>query len=90
MAQEAIKNTTKETDGDMMSTDHKEESLEKTHRYPTRQKNIENRPKATKRVYHNSFLVKGNRTYAKLPSNIREHTKIKNFIQAAKKHFIEH
>ena len=49
-----------------MSTDHHNVSLLKTHSYNTHQKNLKNRPKSIQHIYHDSFLVKGNRAYLQL------------------------
>ena len=69
-----------------MSMDHNNASLAKNHRYPTRQKNIENRPKSTKKEYHDSFLVKGNRLYAKLPKEVTANTRLSHFTNALRKY----
>ena len=69
-----------------MMTDHRSLSLEKTHQYQTRQKNLLNRPTSTHREYHDSFLVKGNRIYSQLNWKIRSEDKIGKFVKALKRH----
>ena len=73
---------------DHMSTDHKNEPLTKTHKYQTRQKELLNRPTSTQREYHDSFLVKGNRTYSLVPNTIRAEDRMCKFAKSLKKHFL--
>ena len=67
-----------------MSCDQWDQSLQKLHRYPTRQKNLPNRPKATHHEYLNSFLVKGNRVYSQLHQDIRGCTTLRQFANRLK------
>ena len=73
----------------VMSSDHFEQLLQKLHRYPTRQKNLSNRPKSTYREYHDSFLVKGNRIYSHLNQEIRTCNSLKRFTVQLQKHLLD-
>ena len=68
-----------------MSTDQYNKNLHKSHRYHTRRKNLQNRPRSTHHQYHDSFLVKGNCLYCQLSQDLHEIKSIKQFNTALKK-----
>ena len=62
-------------------TDIKGKSLQKTHKYNTRKKNIPNLPKTQTKLYKNSFLSKYINDYHTIPKEHREITNSKLFIK---------
>ena len=66
----------------MIATDSLNKSLEKTHRYHTRNKNKLNLPKINNKNYRNSFLYQANKQIMLLlkieSSNLSYHTFIKS------------
>ena len=68
-----------------MNTDHHDKALGKRHRYNTRHKNLQNRPKSTIHQYHDSFLVKGNRLYSQLEKELHCIKSIQHFNTVLKK-----
>ena len=72
----------------MMKSDSKKKSLEKTHPYPTRTKNLPNLPTALNKAYHTSFLVQSIKEYERLPTEIRESITLNSFIKQVKKKVI--
>ena len=68
-----------------MSTDHRNNSLLKTHSYNTRQKNLENRPRSTQHQYHESFLVKGNRVFSQLNKSLLDCKTMQQFTRLLRK-----
>ena len=68
-----------------MDTDQLNRSLAKTLTYHTRQKNLINRPKSTHHLYHESFLVKGNRIYSQLNPDLRSLNRMEQFSKQLKK-----
>ena len=72
-----------------MSTDHHNNSLEKSHAYNTRQKKLNNRPKSTQPQYHDSFLVKGNREYSHLDKSLHDCNTIQQFTRLLKKKLLK-
>ena len=75
---------------EVMSRDQWEQPLQKLHRYPTRQKNLSNRPKSMHHEYHDSFLVKGNRIYSQLHQDIRSCTTLRKFANRLKERLMCH
>ena len=65
-------------------SDTKGKSLQKTHKYNTRTKNIPKRPKTQTKLYSNSFLTKCFIDYQTLPKEIREITNRKLFTKKYK------
>ena len=63
----------------VMSTDHKDKCLVKTHSYETRQKNLINLPLAKHSRYQKSFLVEGLRLYNQLSQDLLRINKYKMF-----------
>ena len=56
----------------LMTLDHKDSTMVKTHHYPTRQKAIPNRPDVKTELYRKSFLYTSIAEYSKLSTDIRE------------------
>ena len=73
---------------DTFKSDSKGDSLEKTHRYNTRQKNEPNLPSTSSKKYHQSFLFQGIKRYSTLPSKIKSITKYNKFISALKNEYL--
>ena len=72
----------------VMSCDQWEQPLNKSHRYPTRQKDLANRPRSNHHEYHNSFLVKGNRIYSQLNQELRNCITLHKFTRHLKDNLI--
>ena len=68
----------------LMTQDHQDGTMIKTHHYRTRQKNIPNRPNVKSELYRKSFLYSSIAEYSKLPKDIRETGHLKLFIKAMK------
>ena len=69
---------------EIMSSDHKKQTLVKDHNYNTRKKPINNIPLAKQAKYQNSFLVEGFRRYSQLPTELQEIKSYKHFCKRAK------
>ena len=69
---------------DVMSTDHKDHCLVKSHDYETRRKNLINLPLAKHSKYQKSFLVEGLRLYNQLSPNLLNINKYKTFCSKLK------
>ena len=69
---------------DTFKSNSKGDSLKKTHRYNTRQKNEPNLPLITSKKYHQSFLFQAIKRYSILPVKIKNITKYNKFISALK------
>ena len=72
-----------------MDTDQLNRSLMKAHAYHTRQKKLLNRPKSTHHLYHDSFLVKGNRLYSQLSQDLRGLKSMGQFSRQLKKKILQ-
>ena len=68
----------------LFMTDNKGKSLQKSHKYNTRTKNIPKLPKTHTKLYSNSFLTKCINDYQTIPKEIREITNRKLFIKKYK------
>ena len=68
----------------LFKTDNKGKSLQKTHKYNTRTKNIPKLPKTQTKLYKNSFLSKCINDYQTIPRELREITNSKLFIKKYK------
>ena len=68
----------------LFKTDNKGKSLQKTHKYNTRTKNIPKLPKAQTKPYKNSFLSKCINDYQTIPKELRELTNSKLFSKKLK------
>ena len=68
----------------LFKTDNKGKSLQKTHQYNTRTKNIPNLPKTQTKLYKNSFLSKCINDYQTIPKELREITNSKLFSKKCK------
>ena len=73
---------------DTFKSDSKGDSLEKTHRYNTRQKNEPNLPSITCKKYHQSFLFQGIKRYSTLPTKLKKITKYDKFTRALKNEYL--
>ena len=63
----------------LMLSDSNESQLIKRHSYPTRQKNILNRPNVKSKLYRNSFLYQAISHYSNLSSTLRDAVNLKAF-----------
>ena len=63
----------------LLNTDKQNESLQKTHKYETRQKKLMNQSLVTTKNYHNSFLCETIKQYQTLPKEIRDIKSIQSF-----------
>ena len=68
-----------------LSTDHNKQSLEKLHKYSTRNKNKPNLPKIKNKDYRNSFLYQSSKELMLLPQIIMPLTTKTTFIKSIKK-----
>ena len=68
----------------LFMTDNKGKSLQKTHKYNTRTKNIPKTPKTHTKLYRNSFLTKCITDYQMIPKEVREITNRKLFTKKYK------
>ena len=71
-----------------MTTNSMNKSLEKKHKYCTRNKNIPNNPKACTNTYQMSYLVTSLSEYQKLPLRIKEIRPDLSFKKILKKHLL--
>ena len=68
-----------------LSTDQNKNSLEKSHKYDTRNKNKLNLPKIKNKIYQNSFLYQSNKELLLLPQKIIAQPTKRTFIKSVKK-----
>ena len=68
-----------------LSTDQNKNSLEKSHKYDTRNKNKPNLPKIKNKIYRNSFLYQSNKELLLLPQKIIAQPTKRTFIKSVKK-----
>ena len=68
----------------LFKTDNKGKSLQKTHKYNTRTKNIPKLPKTQTKLHKNSFLSKCINDYQTIPKELRELTNSKLFSKKCK------
>ena len=68
-----------------MTTDHKECSIAKSHRYPTRNKNVPNRPVIKTNLYHKSFLYCAIQQYSDLSQDTKDSKNLIEFVRKCKK-----
>ena len=67
-----------------MNCDASGKSLEKQHRYLTRNKHILNLPQVTIKMYQKRFLMKSISLYSALPKEITSCQNLNNFVQSIK------
>ena len=72
----------------LMMRDFNENKLIKNHPYPTRQKNIPNRPNVKSKLYRNSFLYQAISHYSNLDCKIRDMTTLKAFSNHVKDYIL--
>ena len=68
-----------------LSTDQNKNSLEKSNKYDTRNKNKPNLPKIKNKIYRNSFLYQSNKELLLLPQKIIAQPTNRSFINSVKK-----
>ena len=68
-----------------LSTDQNKNSLQKSHKYDTRNKNKPNLPKIKNKIYRNSFLYQSNKELLLLPQKIIAQPTKRTFIKSVKK-----
>ena len=68
----------------LLNTDKQNGSLQKTHRYETRNKKLLNQPLVTTKNYHTSFLCETLKQYQILPQEVRETKPIQRFTKRCK------
>ena len=69
-----------------ISVDKNNNSLQKQHKYDTRNKNQLNIPKHESSLYHNSFLCASIRDYSTLPHSITSSTSLHTFMVHCKRY----
>ena len=67
-----------------LSTDQNKNSLEKSHKYDTRNKNKPNLPQIKNKIYKNSFLYQSNKELLLLPQKITAQPTKRSFIKCVK------
>ena len=67
-----------------MTTDHKQQSIEKVHKYPTRNKKVPNLPQALGAKYRSSFLYTCIKAYGDLDNTSRHATSLSAFARSCK------
>ena len=67
-----------------MLTDHNLSSIKETHTYPTRSKDIPNRPRAKLNLYRNSFLYSSIKSFSELPAEVCDAGTLKIFARKCK------
>lgn len=72
---------------DLIKKDSKGNTLNKTHKYATRQKKIPNLPRHHTTKYNKSFLNQSLKTFSELDKSCRESPKLSQFIQKVKSSF---
>ena len=70
-----------------LSTNQNKISLEKSHKYDTRNKNKPNLPKIKNKIYRNSFLYQSNKELMLLPQKIIAQPTKSTFIKSVKNYF---
>ena len=68
--------------------DSNNQSLNKTHKYGTRNKSVPNLPKKMNKLYRNSFLCKGPQSWLTLSVETREKYNLKSFIKKCKENLL--
>ena len=71
-----------------MRKDHKQVSIEKTHKYPTRSKKIPNLPHVVGSKYRSSFLYNCIKTYGEIDSTIRQAKNLSAFVKSCKLRYL--
>ena len=84
-----VKNELPTKISELLTHDQNKQNLVKTHRYPTRNKNLPNKPKCTYKKYTNSFLCHWVNQYSELPVEIQNSGNIKIFVNRCKKRLLE-
>ena len=70
---------------ELLLTNHEKQSIQKTHSYCTRSKNIPNRPCAKLGLYRNSFLYNSIKYFSALPPDIRNSINLSVFVKRCKR-----
>ena len=71
-----------------LSTDQNKNSLEKSHKHDTRNKNKPNLPQIENKIYRNSFLYQSNKELLLLPQKITAQPTKRSFIKSVKKNLL--
>ena len=74
---------------DMLLSDSKNQSLEKTHRYYTRSRNLPYRPTALTRHYHTSYLFQSVKDYGNIGLDLRNIKTLSKFTNRLKQNLLE-
>ena len=72
-----------------MTTDHKQLSIEKAHKYPTRSKKVPNLPQALGAKYRSSFLYTCVKAYGDLDNTLRHATSLSAFARSCKLRYLQ-
>ena len=72
-----------------MKRDHRNESITKTHKYPTRNKTIPNLPNVLGRKYRSSFLFNAIKLYSALDNEIQSSANLSTFASRCKKYYLQ-
>ena len=73
---------------DLLWTDSRNKSLQKTHQYNTREKNLPKLPKAFNNRYHKGFQFQSIKDYELTPEHIRKAPTLKTFSKRMKDHLL--
>ena len=75
--------------GKCMLSDHRDVSVQKGHRYQTRNKKIPNLPSANSSKYRSSFLFTSIKEYSKLSTELKEAKSLSIYVRSLKNRIIE-
>ena len=71
-----------------MLTDQNSKSIEKTHIYKTKKKNIPNRPNTRHQLYMSSFLHQAPLAYGKLPDKLKSIENYQRYVRECKQYLL--
>ena len=71
-----------------MLSDHRDVSVQKVHKYQTRNKQIPNLPSVTNSKYRSSFLFTSISEYSKLGSELKEVKNLRSYVKRLKSRYI--
>ena len=72
-----------------MKRDHRNESIIKTHKYPTRNKTIPNLPNVLGKKYRSSFLFNAIKLYSALDNEIQSSVNLSIFASRCKRCYLQ-
>ena len=71
-----------------MLTDQNSKSIQRTHPYGTREKNIPNRPNTRHQLYMSSYLYQVPLAYGSLPANLRSIENYHRYVKECKQYLL--